>query len=96
MFVTSKHVLEIKTCRYFLKDNYLLSAVSNFIWTSMKSLIHKRSLNCITNFKAATVEMSTGFPMKSMGGKLDKSDIFFYFIIRMRLQTMLVAIRLNC
>ena len=77
MFVTSKHVLEIKTCRYFLKDNYLLSAVSNFIWTSMKSLIHKRSLNCITNFKAATIEMFTGFSTKSTGGKLDKSGIFF-------------------
>ena len=28
MFVTSKHVFEIKKCRNFLKDNDLLSAVS--------------------------------------------------------------------
>ena len=30
MFVTSKHVFEIKKCRHFLKDNDLLSAVSTF------------------------------------------------------------------
>ena len=30
MFVTSKHVFEIKKCHHFLKDNDLLSAVSTF------------------------------------------------------------------
>ena len=30
MFVTSKHVFEIKKCHNFLKDNDLLSAVSTF------------------------------------------------------------------
>ena len=37
MFVTSKHVFEIKKCRNFLKDNDLLSAVSTF-WSHIVPL----------------------------------------------------------
>ena len=42
MFVTSKHVLEIKKCRNFLKDNDLLSAVSTFWFQTyhFKALLH--------------------------------------------------------
>ena len=39
MFVTSKHVFEIKKCHNFLKDNDLLSAVSTFWFHNSKAFL---------------------------------------------------------